>query len=82
MTAAQPPLKLRKLPDRAPVKLTIQLDPALHATLQMYVAVYRDVYGADEPLSELIPHMLKSFLDSDRSFARARLARANEPKGE
>jgi hypothetical protein len=26
--------------------------------------------------------MLKSFLESDRSFARARLARTNEPKGE
>lgn len=79
MTAPLPPLKLRKLPERAPVKMTIALDPALHATLQAYAAVYKDVYGAAEPLGELIPYMLKSFLESDRSFARARLARAKVP---
>lgn len=83
MTAkASPRLRLPKLPERGPVKLTVALDPALHATLQAYAALYRETYGADEPVTELVPHMLKSFMDGDRSFIRARRARpvASEDK--
>ncbi len=63
-------LKLPKLPDRAPVKLTITVLPDLHRRLQDYAAVYAEAYGREEPLTELIPAMLRSFLDSDREFAR------------
>ncbi len=76
-----PFLKLPKLPERTPVKLTIALDPATHAMLQAYTALYREAYGTEEPLSELIPYMLKSFLESDRSFVRANQARARPPEG-
>ncbi len=31
-------LKLLRLPERAPVKMTISLDPATHAMLQAYAA--------------------------------------------
>ena len=67
-------LRLQKLPDRTPVKLTIALMPELHAELCDYAEVYRDTYGEAEPLSELIPQMLVAFLASDRGFARARKA--------
>lgn len=74
-------LKLPRLPERAPVKMTIALDPATHAMLQAYAALYRETYSSEEPLSELIPYMLKSFLESDRSFVRAHQLRARAPEG-
>ncbi len=65
-------LKLPKLPDRTPVKLTITLNPELHQRLQSYAAHYQATYGAAEPVADLIPYMLGAFLDSDRAYAKAR----------
>ena len=67
-----PDLKLSKLPDRTPVKLTITISPELHRVLGDYAAVYNETYGASEPVQELIPAMLESFLESDRAFAQRR----------
>ena len=64
-------LKLAKLPDRTPVKITIAVKPTLNAALQAYAELYRETYGQSETVAELIPYMLQSFLDSDRSFAKA-----------
>lgn len=69
-----PELKLAKLPDRTPIKLAITVTPDLHAALVEYVAVYKQTYGQEEPLAELVPHMLAAFLASDRGFAKAREA--------
>jgi hypothetical protein len=65
-------LKLRKLPDRTPVKITISVSPELHAALGAYARIYSETYGEAEPVQELIPAMLASFLDSDRAFAQRR----------
>lgn len=65
-------LKLAKLPDRTPVKLTIHLSPDLDQALRQYADLYREAYGAEESVQELIPAMLASFIDSDRGFARRR----------
>ncbi|KRA84035.1 DUF2274 domain-containing protein [Altererythrobacter sp. Root672] len=65
-------LRLQKLPDRTPIKVTIALMPELHAALCDYAEVYRDTYGEAEPVSELIPQMLAAFVASDRGFAKAR----------
>jgi len=69
-----PELKLAKLPDRTPIKLAITVTPDLHAALTEYVAVYKQTYGQEDPLAELVPHMLAAFLASDRGFAKAREA--------
>lgn len=71
-----PELKLAKLPDRTPIKLAITVTPDLHAALTEYAAVYKQTYGQEEPLAELVPHMLAAFLASDRGFAKAREARS------
>lgn len=63
-------LKLSKLPDRVPVKLTISVMPDLNRRLQEYSVVYADTYGQEEPVTELIPAMLVAFLDGDRGFTR------------
>jgi len=69
-----PELKLAKLPDRTPIKLAITVTPDLHTALTEYAAVYKQTYGQEEPLAELVPHMLAAFLASDRGFAKAREA--------
>ncbi len=70
-------LKLTKLPERTPVKLTISVPPDLSLALSDYAEIYREQYGEAESVADLVPHMLRAFLDSDRGFARARKARAS-----
>lgn len=65
-------LKLPRLPDRTPVKLSLTISPELAASLGAYAEAYRDAYGREEPLTELIPAMLTCFLESDRAFVRGR----------
>lgn len=73
-------LKLGKLPDRTPVKLTITITPDLQAALQAYAAIYTANYGVEEPVADLVPAMLATFLDSDRAFMRERDARARSSR--
>ncbi len=63
-------LKLAKLPDRTPVKVTIMITPALHANLARYADLYAASYDHSASISDLIPAMLEAFLASDRAFAR------------
>ncbi|SLJ91115.1 DUF2274 domain-containing protein [Novosphingobium mathurense] len=65
-------LKLSKLPDRTPVKLTISILPDLKRALDDYAALYETAYGQAESVADLIPFMLASFLASDRAFAQMR----------
>ena len=64
-------LKLAKLPDRTPVKITFKADPELNKSLEAYAEFYRETYGEAEPLSELIPYMLEAFLKADSGFNKA-----------
>jgi hypothetical protein len=70
MTEALPSLRLPKLPERTLVKLTIALTPELSTRLNQYAKFYGEAYGQGEPVRELIPYMLKKFIDDDRSFAK------------
>ena len=65
-------LKLGKLPDRTPAKITITVDAELNQALRDYATLYRATYGEVESVAALIPFMLEAFLDSDRAFAKAR----------
>lgn len=65
-------LRLQRIPDRTPVKLTISITPDLQAALNDYAKVYAETYGREEPVTELIPAMLASFIESDRAFMRSR----------
>jgi hypothetical protein len=65
-------LKLARLTDRTPVKVTVLLPPELHRALGEYAAVYAETYGSEEPVLELIPAMLAGFIESDREFTRRR----------
>ena len=72
-------LKLAQLPDRIPVKLTITLQPDLKKALDDYAAMYSRTYGADEPVAELVPFMLESFLKADAGFRKGRRELEDEP---
>ena len=55
-------LKLARLPDRTPVKLSLSITPDLAEALAAYARLYAAAYGKEEPIAELVPAMLESFL--------------------
>jgi hypothetical protein len=63
-------LKLAKLPDRTPVKLTITLGAEVYQLLKDYADAYQANYGTPEQVIDLIPFMLEAFIQSDKSFTR------------
>jgi hypothetical protein len=75
-------LKLGRLPERTPVKLSISISPSLHEALAAYAALYAEAYGKSENVVDLVPFMLQAFLEGDRAFAKhlAKSARAGDAK--
>jgi hypothetical protein len=71
-------LRLARLPDRTPVKITIAVSPDLNRGLADYAKLYREAYGEAETVSELIPAMLANFLESDKTFARRRRGKESD----
>ena len=71
-----PDLKLAKLPDRTPIKLSIIVDPDLSRGLADYAELYAAHYSQREAVADLIPAMLTAFLLSDRAFSKARSSAA------
>jgi len=70
-----PPIKLNRLPDRTPIKITILVSPELDRALRDYSEAYAAAYGEAEPVAELVPAILAAFLQSDRAFIRMRRSR-------
>ena len=71
-------LKLAKLPDRTPVKITITVMPDLNRALTDYAVLYRETYGDKVEVAELIPAMLEGFFATDKAFAKARRDRESQ----
>lgn len=72
-------MKLAKLPDRAPVKLSTTLTPTLAARLRDYADFYAETYGTREEVADLVPFMLEAFLDGDADFRKSRRTGAGGP---
>jgi hypothetical protein len=72
-----PEIKLARLPDRTPIKLSISVTPELHQALSDYAAFHAAAYGQEEPVAELVPAMLAAFLEGDRAFQASRRARGS-----
>lgn len=70
-------LKIARIPDRTPVKLTMLISPELSDALAAYAIAYENAYGATASVADLAAAMLAAFIESDREFARGRQA----PKG-
>jgi prophage regulatory protein len=61
-------VKLGRLSERVPKPLTIHLDWNLARALDSYSARYREAYGENESLPDLITAIVSDFLASDRVF--------------
>jgi hypothetical protein len=72
-------LRLARLPDRTPVKITMTVSPELNRLLQDYAAFYAKSYGSEEAVSELCPYMLQTFMEADRGFQKARRGADSTP---
>jgi len=70
----KPALRIGKLPDLTPIKLTVSLEPEVHRMLEDYARIYGDRYGEAVKPAELIPSMITGFLATDNGFKRARRA--------
>jgi len=70
----KPALRIGKLPDLTPVKVTINLDRELHQMLEDYARIYGESYGEAVKPAELVPSMISGFLAKDNGFKRARKA--------
>jgi hypothetical protein len=67
-------IRLAKLPERTPVRLSLMLQPDLHRRLEAYAAAYSEVYGEAEKVVDLIPFILEAYLASDKEFVKSRKA--------
>lgn len=70
----KPTLRIAKLPNLTPVKLTVSLEPEIHKMLEDYARIYSDSYGETVKPAELVPSMISGFLATDNGFKRARKA--------
>lgn len=67
-------LKIPKLADTKPTKMTLLLGPDLQSELEVYAKVYALSYGKQEKIEDLIPSMLEAFMAGDAGFKRERKA--------
>lgn len=67
-------LRLPQLRDRTPVRMSITVEPELHAALTDYARIYAQTYQRTEKPETLMPAMLETFLGNDAGFKRARRA--------
>jgi len=67
-----PNLKIGKLPDMTPTKLSINITPDLKSDLDIYAQLYQQAYGDKQNVANLIPLMLEGFLASDSGFKKAK----------
>jgi len=72
MADAKPTLKLAKIQEHKPVKVSVTLPFELNQDLEAYAAIYEQAYGEKQSIGALIPSMLAGFLASDAGFKKAK----------
>ncbi|MEM7730162.1 MAG: DUF2274 domain-containing protein [Pseudomonadota bacterium] len=71
-TLKKPSLRIARLPDLTPVKMTVHFEPETHRMLEDYATLYAQSYGEAITPVALVPTMIATFLASDAWFKRAR----------
>jgi hypothetical protein len=69
-----PDLKLGKLPNRTPVKMTISVMPDFDDALRDYATIHSAQHGVDSTPADIASGMVEQFILNDREFAKARAA--------
>ncbi len=67
-----PNLKISRLKDMTPIKMSINVTPDLKSDLDIYARLYERAYGDKQDVTNLIPLMLEGFLASDSGFKKAK----------
>lgn len=71
-------LKLTRIPDDKPVKLTVELPAEVHRDLVAYAGVMAKENGQQTPEpARLIAPMLQRFMATDRAFLRLKKDRSS-----
>ncbi|MBQ1561475.1 MULTISPECIES: DUF2274 domain-containing protein [unclassified Caulobacter] len=74
-------LKLGKLPNRTPVKLTLSIMPDVEDALGDYATIYNTRNGVEASPADLGASMIEHFLLNDREFVAARKTLLAERQG-
>lgn len=74
-----PDLRLGRLPNRAPSKLTLNLWPELDEQLKLYAELHSAQTGVEVSAADIAPQMLADYIEGDREFAKA--LKASKAKG-
>jgi hypothetical protein len=64
-------LRLGPIPKATPVKITIVVTAEFKTQLDRYAELHSRMWGEPIEAPDLIPHMLRSFIDGDKAFRRA-----------
>jgi len=65
-------LKIKKIPDRTPVKITLSLPPEIYSDLLIYAEIYQKEHGSVETPQILAVQMITAFIQSDSGFRKAK----------
>lgn len=65
-----PDLRLGRLPNRTPAKLTLTLWNALDEHLRLYAELHSAQTGVEVSAADIAPQMLADYLEADREFAK------------
>lgn len=75
--ASKPALRIEKLANLKPIKLSVSFDSETYRMLEDYADIYEENYGESIKVSSLIPLMVISFLSIDVGFKKSRKSRNN-----
>ena len=64
-------LRLGPIPKATPVKITIVVTSEFKAQLDRYAEIHARAWGDAVDVADLIPHMLRSFVEGDKAFRSA-----------
>jgi hypothetical protein len=73
-------LRLGPLPNTTVVKLSITISAVVKERLEQYAKAHSEVWGEEVSPTELIPHILETFLRGDRGFKRMMAHRRETPR--
>jgi hypothetical protein len=73
-------LRLGPLPNTDVVKLSITVSVVVKERLDHYAKAHSEVWGEEVSPTELIPHILETFLRGDRAFKRMMAHRKDAPR--
>ncbi len=70
----KPAIRIAKLPDLTPIKMSISVELEVHRMLEDYAKIYSETYRETVKPAALVHLMIAAFLATNNDFKRARKA--------